>query len=685
MIPLFPHILVVSGNPELLKILHRVLARSGPRVMHMSDGQTLLARCEMDAPALVLLDLHSYGQASVELCREIRQRARIPILVSGTDEERDVLLAALDGGADDYLIAPFSANEVLLRIQTLIRRNQVQVQASDTQRIRCGRLEIDRHTMHVWRDGQAVRLTAKEWKLLEALVSHAGQILSHRMLLQRVWGAAYVEETTYLHTYINTLRRKIEENPSRPAYVLTEHGVGYRFALPPSTASQSSAHDAPLDQQVSLRPRRAPEAGNGGGRPQIPVLSHQLRAPITDFIGRAPQMQRLRDALLNVGQDGSAVTIAGVQGMGGVGKTELAYQVTHELRPAFPDGQLVLNLRGSSTSPLTPTQVLQAVIRAFTPDTKLPGDLEALQQHYRAVLHQRQMLIVADDARDAAQVRPLCPPPGCGLLVTSRQRFTLPGMTTIDLDQLSPDEAVTLLQGIYPRLSDDAAHIIARLCGFLPLALRISAGILYNDPALDVTTYIQRLADEGQRLEYLRDPDDPHLAVDASLALSYTLLDAGAQHVFRQLGVFAADFGTELARAVIAVEAGMDVEVLLRGLLRRNLVQYDVDRARWRVHVLVRDLARRELEKVGEASASAWRYAWAVVKKMQKIQAQYSAGGVTALSSLCWFDVQRAHIDAARRWAADHAGRPEGDALLLAYRQATAPIGLLHHGQRQVH
>src|SRR6185436_5656408 len=137
------------------------------------------------------------------------------------------------------------------------------------------------------------------------------------------------------------------------------------------------------------------------------------------------------------------------------------------------------------------------------------------------VLHDQKVLILADDARDAAQVRPLIPPLGCALLITSRVRLTLPGMTRVHLDQLDEQEAVALLRRICDRVQEAEAQAIAQACGYLPLALRISASILRNNPALPVVIYLRRLADERQRLSQLRDPDDAGLDVEAALAVSY--------------------------------------------------------------------------------------------------------------------------------------------------------------------
>jgi tetratricopeptide (TPR) repeat protein/transcriptional regulator with XRE-family HTH domain len=410
---------------------------------------------------------------------------------------------------------------------------------------------------------------------------------------------------------------------------------------------------------------------------------HQLRAPIADFVGRADEAEHVVQAMQTAAAQGRAAMIAAVLGMGGVGKTELAYHVAHRLRHTFPDGQIVVELQGSSSTPLTSTQALQQLIQAFKPQLRLPDAPDALPSLYRTLLHNRRVLILADDARDAAQLRPLIPPAGSALLITSRQRFSLPGMITIQLEQLDANTAVTFLHTICPRLSDAEACSIAQVCGYLPLALRVSGSILNNLPSLSVSSYLARLANEQRCLTHLCDPEDRQLDVAGSLMLSYVLLEAPAQQVFRQLGVLAADFSSEMALAMIEAAPDIDGEATLHLLLRRNLVMYDALRARWQMHDLVRALARRLLAEAGELEAVGWRYARAVVQIARAIQDQYLAGGDGVLAALARFDTERAHIDAARAWMSQYAGTVAGDTLLRDEALATLTIGDLRYDKRR--
>lgn len=405
---------------------------------------------------------------------------------------------------------------------------------------------------------------------------------------------------------------------------------------------------------------------------------HQLRAPAVDFVGRAGVLETLLAAL----RSADSAAICGIRGMGGIGKTELAVLAAGRLRDDFPDAQLMLNLRGASAAPVSAARALRQVIHAFTPDVQLPDELDALQRRYCAVLIGKRVLVLADDAADATQVRPLLPPPGCGLLVTSRQRFTLPGMTTVDLEQLTEPEAVTLLTSICQRIPRDQAPALARACGYLPLALRVSGSVLLNDPALAMSDHLAALADRRQRLARLRDPDDAELDVAVSLALSYAGLDPPSRSVLRQLGVFATDFDTDLAVAVVHA-GGVETVAALHLLLRRNLIGYDPARRRWRLHDLVQDLAHGYLTEHGELPDTMWRYADSAVRTAATIQDQYFAGGEAATLALARFDAERPHLDAARRWAAAHPGTEHGDRLLVAEAEASNQLGFLRYDHRE--
>ena len=202
----------------------------------------------------------------------------------------------------------------------------------------------------------------------------------------------------------------------------------------------------------------------------VPAL-HQLPAPPPDFTGRGQELTELLTAVEKGG-----VSISGLQGLGGVGKTALALKLAEQLMPRYPDAQFYLDLKGVTGKPLTSTEAMAHVIRAYHPTAKLPEDEAELGGLYRSVLHNQNALLLMDNAKDAQQVESLLPPPACLLLVTSRQHFTLPGLLAKTLDTLPPADARALLVRIAaPRLQQENEEVTARLaqlCGYLPLALR---------------------------------------------------------------------------------------------------------------------------------------------------------------------------------------------------------------------
>jgi tetratricopeptide (TPR) repeat protein len=400
---------------------------------------------------------------------------------------------------------------------------------------------------------------------------------------------------------------------------------------------------------------------------------HQLRAPVADFVGREQEIEQITQALV---ADNSAATVVGIRGMGGIGKTELALVVAHRVREQFPDAQLVVELFGAS-NPVTPEASLQSVIRTFEPQAKLPDDLPSLQALYAACLHGKRVLVLADDARDAAQVRPLHPPAGCALLITSRQTFALPGMQRFDLGTLDPAEAAALLRDIEPRIGEHAPAL-AKLCGYLPLALRVSAELLANDDMRSVARYLEQL--QAERLRHLADPDgdsdDPAASVEASLALSYAALPAEAQQAFAQLGVFVGDFPLEAAEAVVQLpDTPSPIPDTLSLLRRRSLLEYDAASERYDLHDLARAFALARLPDVRPARLRHARYYQGVANHAQ--MELYLKGQV--LEGLALFDRERRQIDAAWQWLMEQPQSDETDTLLLDFADAAAYVGELRY------
>ena len=199
-----------------------------------ADGEEALRCFEEEHPDLVVLDVSMPPPDGFEVCKRIREASRVPILMLTARDGTLDKVRALDLGADDYLTKPFDHLELLARLRALVRRSS-EPPASPPQpgsRFVAGDLSFDHSTHEVRVRGEVVRLTSTEYRLLEELVRHAGTVLPHRVLLERVWGPKYVGEAHYLKVFVRRLRRKLGDDPERPRYIHTEWGIGYRFASP---------------------------------------------------------------------------------------------------------------------------------------------------------------------------------------------------------------------------------------------------------------------------------------------------------------------------------------------------------------------------------------------------------------------------------------------------------------------
>lgn len=377
--------------------------------------------------------------------------------------------------------------------------------------------------------------------------------------------------------------------------------------------------------------------------PVIPAL-HQLPAPPDDFTGREDELKELRATIASGG-----ATISGLTGQGGVGKTVLALKLADEIKTQFPDAQIYLNLLGMSEKPKAPSEALADVIRAFEPEAKLPEEEQALGAKYRSVLDGKRALLLMDNARDAAQVRPLIPPKGCFFLVTSRLHFALPGLHAKNLETLPPAEAEELLLKIAPRI-DGEAPAIATLCGYLPQALRLAATALAERANMAPADYRQRLADEQNRPKLLAAGNE---SVEASISLSYGLLDAETQKRWRMLGVFPETFDGLAVAAVWSAEKGA-AEDTLGVLTQYSMLEWNEKTRRYRLHDLMRDFARQKLAAEERYEASL-RHAQYYLEVLRNADDLYQKGGDSLMSGLALFDLERANIEAGQAWAKENS------------------------------
>jgi two-component system KDP operon response regulator KdpE len=188
-------------------------------------------------PDLVVLDLNLPALDGLSVCRQLRVWSPVPILVLSVREDEADKVAALDLGADDYLTKPFGIDELLARVRALLRRAGAQG-APKPVRFRTDELEIDLDTSSVTRAGAEVRLTKTEWALLTELCQHPGKLLTHRWLLEQVWGPGYAEDVDVLRVFISQLRKKLEQDPARPKLIATDPGIGYRWLLRPADETE---------------------------------------------------------------------------------------------------------------------------------------------------------------------------------------------------------------------------------------------------------------------------------------------------------------------------------------------------------------------------------------------------------------------------------------------------------------
>ncbi|MFD3471828.1 BTAD domain-containing putative transcriptional regulator [Streptomyces sp. NPDC058682] len=331
----------------------------------------------------------------------------------------------------------------------------------------------------------------------------------------------------------------------------------------------------------------------------VHVRPAQLPATVPDFTGRASFVAEL-GAILGGGAQDQVMAVSALAGIGGVGKTTLAVHVAHAARPHFPDGQLYVDLQGTEARPAEPEAVLGSFLRALgTPDTAIPDSSADRAALYRSILDGRRVLVLLDNARDAAQVRPLLPgTAGCAALVTSRVRMAgLAGAHLVDLDVMSPEEALQLFTRIVGeervRAERQAALNVVGACGFLPLAIRIAASRLAARRTWTVSVLAAKLADERRRLDELQTGD---LAVKATFELGYGQLEPAQQRAFRLLGLAdGPDISLSAAAAVLDLPE-YDTEDLLEALVDCSLLESAAP-GRYRFHDLVRLYARACAER----------------------------------------------------------------------------------------
>ncbi|HEY2689650.1 MAG TPA: BTAD domain-containing putative transcriptional regulator [Streptosporangiaceae bacterium] len=471
-------------------------------------------------------------------------------------------------------------------------------------------------------------------------------------------------------------QREPPAGPPLPAPPVAARDWGHRPAAPARGGHRPGpATDGPHRPTEGSR-RRGPHS------PGLRRVPAQLPADVGDFTGRVLHLERLCGLVTEARrQDSPAVTVAVVAGAPGLGKTALAIHAAHALRPDFPDGQLYVSLLGGRQQPVPADEVLARFLRDLGVDgSRVPVDAEERAALYRTRLAERQILIALDDARDAAQVRPLLPGTGsCAVIITSRHRLSaLAGSRLIDLDVLGDDEAAELFTRVIgadrAAAEPDAVRDVLTSCAGLPLAIRIAGARLAARPGWSVRTLADRLTDQRRRMDELTAGD---LAVRACFQVSFDALPrsagrADAAHVFRMLGVWQGPSIDVRAAAALIGQPEQDVAGALEVLVDAHLLESPAP-DRYAFHELLRAYAsdRAQADEPGPAIDDAigrvvtWylRTADAAASVVSPHRARVPLEPAepgreplafgTADQALAWCEQERANLVAATRQAAE--------------------------------
>jgi len=224
-----PHILVIDDEYQILRALRTILTARQFRVSTAGTGEEGLALAAANQPDAIILDLSLPDMDGVTVCKRLREWTPTPIVVLSVRDSEQDKVQALDAGADDYLTKPFGIDELLARIRVALRHAASQSQVDKKTIVNAGSVEIDLAQHIVLRGGEEVKLTATEFKLLAYLASNAGRVLTHKSILSHVWDPADADHVEYLRVFVRQLRKKLEDDPEQPRFIMNEPGIGYRF------------------------------------------------------------------------------------------------------------------------------------------------------------------------------------------------------------------------------------------------------------------------------------------------------------------------------------------------------------------------------------------------------------------------------------------------------------------------
>jgi two-component system KDP operon response regulator KdpE len=225
-----PSIVLIEDEPQIRRFLRATLTSQGYRLFEATTGADGLVEVGSRLPDVVVVDLGLPDMDGLQVIRRLREWSAAPIIVLSARGQEQDKVAALDAGADDYVSKPFGASELLARIRVALRHATGASREDGEATFKVGDLQVDLVRRHVTLGGREIRLTPIEYKLLTTLVRHAGKVITHQQLLREVWGPTHTDQAHYVRVYMAHLRHKLEAEPARPRYLLTEPGVGYRLA-----------------------------------------------------------------------------------------------------------------------------------------------------------------------------------------------------------------------------------------------------------------------------------------------------------------------------------------------------------------------------------------------------------------------------------------------------------------------
>jgi len=397
----------------------------------------------------------------------------------------------------------------------------------------------------------------------------------------------------------------------------------------------------------------------------------QLPQPPADFTGR----EDLIDQILKDFDSHKGATISGLTGMGGIGKSALGLIIAHKIADRFPDGQIFLDLKGTTT-PLSAMDIARHVILSFEPTMDVRGlDETNFQAYYQQILKDKKVILFFDNARSADQIAPLRPPETCALLVTSRWTFPVSGLKNHKVGVMDETEAQNFLLELCPRIDANAADL-AKACAYLPLALRIAGSFLQINVNWKVDKYIDELNSvKGKLATLTKNRSDMELTTEpdvlATFELSYNQLKDTEKKNWRSLGVFTTSFDESAAKYIWEMEDD-DANSLLGILTRYSLIDFDEITSRYELHDLLTEYALRQMPE-GEAVEIRVKHASHFLDVLDKTSDLYQEGDESIFLALRLFDLEWVHIQSAYAWLAEHVKVSEEiTALLMKYPAASS-------------